>query len=95
MATAAVAAALFQSVANAEVDAQAAEAKAKQHGCLTCHAVDKQKVGPAYKAVSAKYKGKDVAELSGDMKKLPVHQDVLKKTDDADLNVIFQWILTL
>ena len=29
----------------------------KAKGCLNCHETDKKKVGPAYKAVAAKYKG--------------------------------------
>lgn len=38
--------------------ASADEALAKAKGCLGCHAVDKKVVGPAYKEVAAKYKGK-------------------------------------
>ncbi len=30
----------------------------KTKGCLNCHEMDKKKVGPAYKEVAAKYKGK-------------------------------------
>ena len=30
---------------------------AKKSGCLACHSVDKKIVGPAWKDVSAKYKG--------------------------------------
>jgi cytochrome c len=39
--------------------AQAAneEALAKSKNCLSCHAIDKKVVGPAYKDVAAKYKG--------------------------------------
>ena len=37
--------------------AAADEALAKAKNCLTCHAVDKKVVGPAYKDVAAKYKG--------------------------------------
>ena len=33
------------------------EALAKSKNCLSCHAVDKKLVGPAYKDVAAKYKG--------------------------------------
>ena len=39
----------------AQADAGADLAKAKN--CLSCHAVDKKLVGPAYKDVAAKYKG--------------------------------------
>ena len=36
---------------------QADEALAKAKNCMSCHAVDKKLVGPAYKDVAAKYKG--------------------------------------
>jgi cytochrome c len=37
--------------------AQADEALAKAKNCMSCHAIDKKLVGPAYKEVAAKYKG--------------------------------------
>ncbi len=44
--------------------AMADEALAKAKNCMTCHAVDKKIVGPAYKDVAAKYKGnKDAAAM--------------------------------
>jgi len=33
------------------------EALAKAKNCMSCHAIDKRLVGPAYKDVAAKYKG--------------------------------------
>jgi cytochrome c551/c552 len=36
----------------------AAKALAQKSGCLACHSVDAKVVGPAYKDVAAKYKGK-------------------------------------
>ena len=36
---------------------QADEALAKAKNCMSCHAIDKKLVGPAYKEVAAKYKG--------------------------------------
>jgi len=33
-------------------------ALAKKSGCLACHAIDKKIVGPGWKAVSDRYKGK-------------------------------------
>ncbi|QRM18439.1 c-type cytochrome [Dechloromonas sp. TW-R-39-2] len=33
------------------------EALAKSKNCMSCHAIDKKLVGPAYKEVAAKYKG--------------------------------------
>ena len=37
--------------------AQADQAMAKEKGCLGCHDIEKKKMGPAFKDVSAKYKG--------------------------------------
>ncbi len=37
--------------------AHADEALAKAKNCMSCHAIDKKLVGPAYKEVAAKYKG--------------------------------------
>ena len=34
----------------------------KAKGCMNCHDNDKKKVGPAYKDVAAKYKGKKGAQ---------------------------------
>jgi cytochrome c len=50
--------------------AQADEALAKAKNCMSCHAVDKKLVGPAYKDVAAKYKGdaKAVASLAAKIK---------------------------
>ena len=70
-------------------------AEAKEHGCLACHDVDTKKVGPAYKDVSAKFKGKSAADMATAMKALPVHQGVLKKTPDSELKLLTQWILSL
>ena len=50
----ALGAALF---AAAAAPAMADEALAKAKNCMSCHAVDKKLVGPAYKEVAAKYKG--------------------------------------
>ena len=48
------------------VDAAAAEALARQNNCFKCHAVDKKKVGPAWKDVAAKLKGDKDAEAKLD-----------------------------
>jgi len=42
--------------------AQDASKLAQQKNCLACHQLDKKLVGPAYKEVSAKYKGRKDAE---------------------------------
>lgn len=45
-------------VAAGTAQAQSGADVAKAKGCLNCHDVAKKKVGPAFKDVAAKYKGK-------------------------------------
>lgn len=92
---AAMVAATALSPVRAEVDAKWAQAEAKEHGCLNCHAIDTKKVGPSYKSVSAKYKGKSTADVAAPMKALPVHKGVMSKTSEQDLKLMLEWILTL
>lgn len=96
----------FLPSANA-LDEEAAKALAKQNNCLKCHAIDKEKDGPAYKAVAAKYKGKANAEArliehitSGEKAKFPDgHEEehkVVKTSppkDAAQIKNLVQWIL--
>lgn len=69
------------------------EALAKSSGCLNCHAVDTKKVGPAYKDVAKKFKGKPRADVMAAMKAAPVHASV--KVSDKDLSEIAEWIQKL
>ena len=89
------------------VDVEAARALAKQNNCFKCHAVDKEKDGPAYKKVAEKYKGKADAEkrliehiTSGEKAKFPDgHEEEHKivKTsppkDMAQIKNLVQWVL--
>ena len=86
-----IAFALFQTTAYA----QSAEAQAKENGCLNCHAIDTKKVGPAWKDMGAKYKGKKASDLAASIKAKPVHAAALKKTSEKDLGLMTEWILTL
>ena len=44
--------------------AWASEALADKHACLNCHQVDKKMVGPAFKAIAEKYRGRsDASQL--------------------------------
>ena len=88
-----VAFAVFQSAAWA-ADAKLAQDEMKEHGCLACHDMDKKKVGPSYKEVSAKYKGKKLEEMMAGMKGKPVHKAALAKTTDSSLKVILEYVLT-
>jgi len=88
-----IAFAVFQSGAWA-VDAKMAQDELKEHGCLGCHAVDTKKVGPAFKDVSAKYKGKKVEDVMAGMKSKPVHKKALGNTTDSSLKVMLEWVQT-
>jgi cytochrome c len=55
----AIAAILLAGQAQAELSQDEALALAKKSGCLACHSIEKKVVGPAWKDVSAKYKGVD------------------------------------
>jgi cytochrome c len=93
--------------AHAAPDADAAKQLAKQNNCFKCHAIDKDKDGPAYKKVAEKYKGKADAEkrliehiTSGEKAKFPDgHEEEHKivKTsppkDMAQTANLVQWIL--
>jgi len=74
--------------------ASAQEALAKSSGCLNCHAVDTKKMGPGFKEVAAKYKGKADAEDT-QVKKLSSgsgHPATKAKPDD--LTSIIKWVLS-
>ena len=88
-----MAVALFQSAAWA-VDAKLAQDELKEHGCLNCHEAAKKKVGPSFKDIGAKYKGKKVEDVMAGMKGKPVHKGVLGKTNDASLKVMLEWVQT-
>jgi cytochrome c len=81
--------------------AQADEKLAQSNGCMTCHQIDKKVLGPSYKEVAAKYRGKAGAEVAlakkvkeggkgvwGDMI-MPPNAHV----KDADIASIVKWIL--
>lgn len=92
------------SVANAAVDAAAAQTLLKQSGCLTCHAVDKTKSAVSYRDVAKKYKGKADAQdklIKHVTLKPMVEKDgekmqhkALKTTDAAAVKNVVDWILS-
>ena len=84
--------------------ASADEALAKSSGCLKCHGVDKGKMGPAYKDVAKKYKGKADAEAKltafltkgGKVKVDGAEEDHKPaKGGAADAAKLSKWILSL
>ena len=101
------AACLFLAPAAQALDVEAAKALAKQNNCLKCHAIDKEKDGPAYHKVAEKYKGKANAEArliehitSGEKAKFADgHEEehkIVKTSPPKDMEQIknlVQWIL--
>ncbi|MFI3186835.1 MAG: c-type cytochrome [Methylococcaceae bacterium] len=93
--------------ANAEaVDADAAKAFAKQNNCFRCHGVDKDKDGPAFTKIAAKFKADPKAEekllhhlSSGETAKFPDgHEEahmILKADDPKETKNLVDWILSL
>jgi cytochrome c len=90
-------------------DEEAARVLARANNCFKCHAVDKDKDGPAWKKVAEKYRGKADAEArlinhvtSGEKAKFPDgHEEEHKivKTsppkDMAQIKNLVDWILSL
>jgi cytochrome c len=94
VATLAAAGLALGSVAHAQVDAKKAEAKAKELGCLACHAVGSKKVGPSFKEAAKKYKGAP-DKMVADLKASKDHADAVKGAKDDDLKLVASWIVSL
>jgi cytochrome c len=76
--------------------ANASEELAKSSGCLACHNVEgAKKMGPSFKDISAKYKGKADAEatLDGKITNAKGHPKV--KSSEADTKTLVKWVLSL
>ena len=82
----AAAAALAAGAAYAQSGAEVLKSK----GCLNCHEADKKKVGPSFKDIAAKSKGKQ-AELVAKLKEGKGHPKVA--ASDAELNAAVQAVL--
>ena len=74
--------------------ANAQEALAKSSGCLNCHDVSAKKIGPSFKEVAAKFKGKAGAEaqLVAELSSGKGHPPVKAKGDD--LKSLVKWVLS-
>jgi len=73
--------------------ANAQEALAKSSGCLNCHAVDTKKVGPSFKDVAAKYKGKADAEKILVDKTSGGKDHPAVKASPAEITGLVKWVL--
>jgi cytochrome c551/c552 len=75
-------------------DAKMAEAKAKEVGCLGCHAVGSAKVGPSFRDLAKKFP-KQGDKLLAAVKADKNHADAIKGVKDDDLKLIADWIASL
>ena len=75
--------------------ASAQQALAQSSGCLNCHAVDTKKIGPSYKEVAAKYKGKADAEATLVAKITGGKEHPAVKASADDVKSLVKWILSM
>lgn len=89
---------------NAAVDEDSAKSLIKKNKCGNCHAIDKKKDGPSFKAIAKEFSGKPDAqaklfkhvttspmvEVDGKKEK---HKQI-KAKNDAEINNLIQWILS-
>ncbi|MCX7893148.1 MAG: c-type cytochrome [Burkholderiales bacterium] len=76
----------------------------RKRGCFKCHAVDRTKVGPAYREVAAKYRGIPDADerlrlhlTTAPRIRIEGHEEEhvsLAGIPDADLRAVVSWILS-
>jgi cytochrome c len=97
----------FSFNATAAVDVEAAKSLARANNCFKCHGETKEKDGPAYNKVAAKYKGKPDAEAklihhvtSGEKAKFPDgheedHKNIQGKASPEEIKNLIDWILSL
>ncbi|WP_340122036.1 c-type cytochrome [Methylobacter svalbardensis] len=87
------------------LDVDAAKAFAKQNNCFKCHGTNKDKDGPAFAKIAAKFKDDPKAEekilqhlISGVNVKFPDgHEEahmILKSDDSKEINNLAAWILS-
>ncbi len=75
--------------------AQSGADLAKSKNCMGCHDLEKKKMGPAFKDVAAKYKGKKEAEanLVTALKTGKGHPAKIAATDE-ELKTLVQYVLS-
>jgi len=84
------------SVAAAGLANAAGEAElAQKSGCMNCHALDTKKIGPAFKDIAAKFKGKaDAADkLTASLVEGKGHTKV--KSSEEDTKTLVKWVLSM
>ena len=82
-------------LASAGMASAAGEDDAKKAGCLNCHAVDTKKMGPAFKDIAAKYKGKAGADATLVANLMGAKGHPAVKSSEADTTKLVKWILAM
>jgi cytochrome c len=75
--------------------ANAQEALAKSSGCLNCHATDTKKMGPSFKDIAAKYKGKADAQATLETKLSSGKGHPAVKASADDVKSLVKWVLAM
>ncbi|MBI4291208.1 MAG: c-type cytochrome [Betaproteobacteria bacterium] len=96
--------ALSSFAASAAIDDKKAQEIMTKAGCAACHHVDKKLVGPAYKEVAKKHKGKkDAAAVlakkirdggAGAYGQIPMPPNPPARLSDTDLKAMVEWVLS-
>jgi cytochrome c len=93
---------IFAAFALAGAPAHAQQDLAQKKNCMSCHAVDKKLVGPAYKDVAAKYAGQKDAVDKLTQKVLkggagvwgPLPMPANPQVSEAEARQLVQWVLS-
>jgi cytochrome c len=95
-----LAARALATVAVTPADATAGMALARQHACVSCHALDQRVVGPSFREIAARYRGTaDAGALVSKMKSGgagtwgPVPMPPQGHVSETDLQALARWIL--
>ena len=75
--------------------ASASEGLAQKAGCTKCHAVADKKMGPSFKDIGAKYKGKAGSDAALVAKVKGGKEHPATKASDEDVNKIVKWALAM
>jgi cytochrome c len=89
---------------SAGASAQDPEALMKRSGCFKCHAVDRTKLGPAYREVAAKYRGSPDAQqriylhlTTSPVIRIDGQEErhvAMPKASEAEVRAVAAWILS-
>jgi cytochrome c len=90
-------------VVMATAPARASSKLADKGGCAACHAADKKVIGPSYREIAAKYKGRsDAAALMAERVRkggqgvwgaVPMPPTGPDRLNDAELKAVISWLL--